>query len=175
MSNHVTTLKKRVGFSDADVRVNDGIWSITDEKNLPVEINASVATGELVNLKVQQGGGALSTGYTTLCSPHVNINRGDYLLNAKVDLTLSSSARRFFARDVSLQPPFDADVDDRGCSLLAKGICGIIGGLPTGGLVAIGAAIACGNEVDKYKGQMNDKIKDTVDSTLRNLKLDLSF
>ena len=168
-------LNKRVGFSDADVKVNNGVWSIGQQIGLPIDVAASVATGELVNLNVQLGGGDLDKGYNTVCSPHVNINRGSYTLNAKADLTLSSTARRFSIRDVGMTPAFDADVDDRGCKYVAVGICGIIGGLATGGLGAIAAGIACGNEVDKYKGQMNDKIKTTAADKLRDLKLDLSF
>lgn len=98
-----------------------------------------------------------------------------YTLSAKADLTLSSMARRFSIHDVGMTPAFDADVDDRGCGYVAIGICGIIGGLATGGFGAIAAGIACGNEVDKYKGQMNDKIRTTAADKLRDLKLDLSF
>jgi hypothetical protein len=168
-------LDKRVGFSSADVKVDNGIWSVAEENALPVEVAATVDPGELVNINVQQGGGDISTGYRTLCSPHVNINRGNYVLRATADLRLSSAARRFSVHDVSMQPPFDADVDDRGCKLVAEGICGVIGGLATGGIGAIALAIACGHEVDKYKTEMNDKIKDATADKLRALKFDLSF
>ncbi|WP_322886518.1 hypothetical protein U8C31_18295 [Sinorhizobium medicae] len=172
------TLKERFGFADADVKVNDGIWSITEQKGLPVSVDAVVSTGELVNIKVQLGGGDLAgKNYTTVCSPHVNVNRADYTIKGLADLTLSNSSRRFKVADVTLVPDFDADVDDRNCKEIAAGICGIIGTLLTGGNLIAGAAagIACGNEVEKHKKDMHGEFADKAAAALANLKLGLTF
>jgi hypothetical protein len=75
---------------------------------------------------------------------------------------------------VTIQPPIDADVDDRGCKQVAEGICGIIGGMLGGSIGAIAVGIACGVEVDKYKGEMNSKIRDMGNDALGKLKLDLT-
>ncbi|MBR0958369.1 hypothetical protein [Bradyrhizobium japonicum] len=168
-------LSSRFGFADADVKVNNGAWSISEQKDIPITVAASVDTGEIVYLNVQTGGGDLNVPYKTVCGPHVNINRGDYVFRAKSDLTLSDKSRRFSIRNVTIEPDFDADVDDRNCGLIVEGICGIVGGLITGGVGAIGAAIACGKEVAKKKKEMHEKMRSLASEKVGSLKLDLSF
>src|SRR5262249_55745626 len=101
-------LKNRVGFASADVRVNNGLWTIADKKGIKLDVSASVPTGELVNFDVQLGGGTIGgSNYSTVCSPHVNINSGNYVLHAIADLTLSDSRGRFQVHDITMTPPFD--------------------------------------------------------------------
>ena len=167
-------LNRHVGFSNADVRVDNGAWSIP-EQGFQIAIGAHVTTGEFADITVQLGNSTL--GYSTVCAPHVNINTSDYLFTANADLTLTSNQRRFIVDGVQITPAFDIDVDQRGCSQAAAGICGIIGTALIGGDIFAGAAlgIACGNEVVKYSGIMNDQLHSTVSNSIKSLKLDVVF
>lgn len=172
------TLLQRLGFDGADVKVNNGNWSIAEQKGLPVSVGAVVSTGELVNVIVQLGGGDIAgNNYSTICSPHVNVNRADYTINALADLTLSDKSRRFKVSGITLVPAFDAEVDDRNCKEIAAGICGIVGTVLTGGniIAGAGAGIACGNEIEKHKKEMHTEFADKAAEVLANLKLDLTF
>ncbi len=169
-------LNKRLGFSDVDVSVNNGIWSIPDQTALPVEISVDLATGELVNVQVQLGGGDLRPGdYNTVCSPHVNVNTGHYMLSASATLSLGRQ-NKFSIAEFALSPAFDADVDERGCDLTASAICAIVGTVITGNpLCGIGLGLACGDEVDKYKDEMNKKIRNDVGRWISDLSLEATF
>jgi hypothetical protein len=170
-------LLTRLGFDDTDVAVNNGKWQITDHTGMHFDIAATVPTGELVNLNVQLGSSDI--GYSTVCSPHVNINTGAYVLHAIADLTLSdvdpAHPHKFSVHDITLTPDFDADVDDRHCGYIVEGICGIIGGMTTGGIGAIGAAIACGSAINKAKSDMHDKFKTMAADKLRDMKFSPTF
>lgn len=158
-------------FSNVDIRIQNGRWEVPPQSTaLQVELN--VATGELAYFNVQLGGGDANLPYRTICGPHLNINRGNYVLKANLKLSLSSAESKLELSNFTLQPPFDADVDDRGCNRLGQAICAFAGGAIAGNpLLGIAFGIACGRELDEYKEKMNTQIRDGAASLISNLNL----
>jgi len=140
---------------DAEIKSAAGKWQVIPKGPIGLGVSVTVADQEAIDMKIRW-----KVGSTEICHPHLRTDAKTYRLTGTGSFSLGSDGGRFAISNASINEGLSTRIEDN-CTQISQLICGIIGGVITGNPIGgAAAAIMCGNEVDKYRHQATEGIRD---------------
>jgi hypothetical protein len=130
-------------------------WRIDTVVGTAYGINLPIQRQELVYAPVKDV--VLSS---TICAPKVMLLQQSQSMTGKIDVFASNEASGIRIYDNAIAPGILSEVDDRGCGVVAKMICAVIGGGFGGPIGAVGLAAVCGGKLEEEQVKLSNTIRD---------------
>jgi hypothetical protein len=155
---------------DAEIKSAAGKWQIIPKGTIPLAVSATVADQEGVDMKIRW-----KVGSTLICHPRLRTDAKTYRMTGTGTFSVGSDGGRFAISNASISEGLSTRIEDN-CGEVSQLLCGIIGtiisGNPIGGAAA---AVMCGKEVDKYRHQATDGIRDKSVEEVSKFRYESTF